>query len=101
MLKNLVMLLRSAELTHASEKFDFTTKEFGADKEVRSQELRRLRDGGQSARSSLNVIGYTVEYGSLNSLLYCLLFWETHDLFWEIISVSEKRMKNYLYCESY
>ena len=32
MLKNLEMLLRSAELTHASEKFDFTTKEFGADK---------------------------------------------------------------------
>ena len=67
MLKNLVMLLRSAELTHASEKFDFTTKEFGADKETRSQELRRLRGGGQSARSSLNVIGWrhTVEYGSL------------------------------------
>ena len=61
------MLLRSAELTHASEKFDFTTKEFGADKEIRSQELRRLRGGGQSARSSLNVIGWrhTVGYGSL------------------------------------
>ena len=29
-----------------------------------------------------------------NSLLYFLLFWETHDLVWEIISVSEKRMKN-------
>ena len=61
------MLLRSAELTHASDKFDFTTKEFGADKEIRSQELRRLRGGGQSARSSLNVIGlhHTVEYVSL------------------------------------
>ena len=23
-----------------------------------------------------------------------MLFWETHDLVWEIISVSEKRMKN-------
>ena len=29
-----------------------------------------------------------------NSLLYFLLFCETHDLVWEIISVSEKRMKN-------
>ena len=67
MLKNLVVLFRSAELTHASEKFDFTTKGFGADKEIRSQELRQLRSGGQSARSSLNVIGWrdTVEYGSL------------------------------------
>ena len=67
MLKNLEMLLRSAELTRASEKLDFTTKEFGADKEIRSQELRRLRGGGQLARSSLNVIGwrYTVQNGSL------------------------------------
>ena len=77
MLKNLVMLLRSAELTHASEKFDFTTKEFGADKEIWSQELRRLCDGGQSARSSLNVIGWrhTVEYGSLKlaSILFVVL----------------------------
>ena len=32
MLKNLEMLFRSAELAHASEKFDFTTKEFGANK---------------------------------------------------------------------
>ena len=31
-----------------------------------------------------------------NSLLYFLLFWETQDLVWEIISVSEKRMKNYI-----
>ena len=31
-----------------------------------------------------------------NLLLYFLLFWETHDLVWEIISVSEKRMKNYI-----
>ena len=30
MLKNLEMLLRSTELTHASDKFDFATKEFGA-----------------------------------------------------------------------
>ena len=67
MLKNLVILLRSAELTHASDKFDFTTNEFGADKEIRSQELRRLRGVGHSARSSLNVIGWrhTVGYGSL------------------------------------
>ena len=31
MLKNLEMLFRSAELTRASDKFDFATKEFGAD----------------------------------------------------------------------
>ena len=69
MLKHLEMLLRSAELTHghASEKFNFTTKKFGADKKKRIQELCRLRGGGQSARSSLNVIGssHTIEYGSL------------------------------------
>ena len=61
------MLLRSAEFTHASEKFYFTTKQFGADKEIRSQELLRLRGGGQSARSSLNVIGWrpTVEHDSI------------------------------------
>ena len=53
MLKNLVLLLRSAELTHASEKFDFTTNEFGVDKEIRSQELLQLRGGGQSARMQL------------------------------------------------
>ena len=29
-----------------------------------------------------------------NSLLYLMLFCETHDLVWEIISVSEKRIKN-------
>ena len=29
-----------------------------------------------------------------NSLLYLMLFCETHDLVWEIICVSEKRMKN-------
>ena len=29
MLKNLEMLIRSAELTHASEKFEFPTKECG------------------------------------------------------------------------
>ena len=28
------------------------------------------------------------------SLLHFLLFWETHDLVWEIICVSEMRMKN-------
>ena len=31
MLKNLEMLLSSAELAHALDKFDFATKEFGAD----------------------------------------------------------------------
>ena len=35
-----------------------------------------------------------------NSLIYFLLFCETHDLVWETISVSEKRMKK-LYCENY
>ena len=87
MLKNLEMLLRSAELTHVSEKFDFTKKEFGADKEIRIQELRRLRGGGQSARSSLNVIGWLIPLSTVhsNSLQYFLLFWETHDLVWEII----------------
>ena len=29
-----------------------------------------------------------------NSLLYFLLFCETHNLVWETISVSEKRMEN-------
>ena len=68
-LKNLVMLLRSAELTHASDKFDFTTKEFGADKEIRARSFVGCSAavGGQSARNSLNVIGWchTVEDGSL------------------------------------
>ena len=61
------MLLRSADVTHAPDKFYFTTKEFGADKEIRSQELRRLCGDSQSACSRLNVIGWrhTVEYGSL------------------------------------
>ena len=59
--------------------------------------LRRLGGGGQSARSSLNVIGWrhAVEYGSPQTRFFTfLLFCETHDLVWEIISVSEKRMKN-------
>ena len=37
MLKNLEMILSSVELTHASEKLDFATKEFGAEYEIRSQ----------------------------------------------------------------
>ena len=74
------MLLRPAEFTHASDKFEFTYNEG-----IRSQRsweivarpvpLRRLDGGGQSARSSLNVIGWrhAVEYGSLKlaSLLFC------------------------------
>ena len=32
MFKNLEILLRSAELAHASEKLDFATKDFGAKK---------------------------------------------------------------------
>ena len=79
MLKNLVMLLRSAELTHASEIFDFTTKEFGADKEIRSQEFRRLRGGGQKLEAAWMwmCVGWrhTVEYGSLKlaSILFVVL----------------------------
>ena len=58
------MLIRPAEVTHTSEKFEFITKKFGARWRVL---LSRLRGGSQSARSSLNVIGWrhTVEYGSL------------------------------------
>ena len=33
-------------------------------------------------------------YVTSNLLLYFMLFCDTHDLVWEIISVSEKRMKN-------
>ena len=35
-----------------------------------------------------------VEYLLRYSLLYFLLFSETHDLVWDIISVSEKRIEN-------
>ena len=63
------MLLRSTELTHTSEKFDFTTKEFGTGKEIRSQELQpgAAVANQLSVHSSLKVIGWrhTVEYGSL------------------------------------
>ena len=64
------MLIRLAKLTHTSEKKlnlqrrnSELAKKFGARRRVL---LRRLRGGGQSARSSLNVIGcrHTVEYGS-------------------------------------
>ena len=60
------------------------------------QTLRRFRSGGESAHRSLDVIGWrtTVEYDSLKLALMLWLFWESHDLFWEIISVSEKIMKN-------
>ena len=59
------------------------------------QTLRRFRSGGESAHRSLNGIGWrhTVEYGSLKLALILWLFWEPHDLVWEIISVSEKIMK--------
>ena len=42
------MVIRPAELTHAWEKFEFTTKEFGAEKfgAGRQVPLRRLRGGG-------------------------------------------------------
>ena len=114
MLKNLVMLLRSAELTHASDKFDFTTKGFGADKEIRSQELRQLRGGGQSARSSLNVIDWrhTVEYGSLklastvsvvlgnpwfslgnNYLVFLKREWKT--VLWKLLTMFSKKWRRW------
>ena len=39
---------------------------------------------------------FTVTFArSLVRGFYTLLFCETHDLVWEIISVSEKRMQNY------
>ena len=37
---------------------------------------------------------HTVEYGSLKLASILSVFLETHDLVWEINSVSEKRMKN-------
>ena len=96
MLKNLEMLLRSAELTHASNKFDFTTKEFGTDKEIRSQELRRCAAVANQLAAAWMWLAGAIPLSALhsNSLLYLLLFWETHDLVWEKNSVSEKRMKN-------
>ena len=39
---------------------------------------------------------HTVEYGSPQTCFYTLLFCDTHDLVWEIISVSEERMNNYI-----
>ena len=73
------MLLHSAELTHALQKFDFRkrnselTKIFGARGRI---PLRRLSGGGQSARSSLHVIGrrHTVEWGSLKLAYYTLCY---------------------------
>ena len=114
MLKNLVILLRSAELTHASDKFDFTTKGFGADKEIRSQKLRQLRGGGQSAPSSLNVIGWrhTVEYGALklastlsvvlgnpwfslgnNYLVFLKREWKT--VLWKLLTMFSKKWRRW------
>ena len=69
------MLFRPAELTHTSENLNLQrrnsepAKQFGAWRRV---PLRRLRGGGQSARSSLNVIGWrhTVEYGSPQTCFY-------------------------------
>ena len=74
------MLIRPAELTHTSENLNLQgrnselAKKFGARRRV---PLRRLRGGGQSARSSLNIIGWRhpVEYGSLKLafILYVIL----------------------------
>ena len=102
MLKNLEMLIRSAELIHVSEKFEFPTKECGA-------LAVALRGGyhfiGCAAVANQLTTAWMwlagampVEYGSL-ILVYALLFCETHDLVWKIIIVSEKRMKNCNYCE--
>ena len=69
MLKNLKILVRSAELTPRRNSIlqrrnSALTKKFGAERRV---PLRRLHGGGQSARSSLNVIDWrhTIEYSSL------------------------------------
>ena len=81
-------------------------KKFGA-RRPRWVPLRRLRGGGQSALSSLNVIGWRhiIVCGSLKlAFILVMLFCETHDLVSEIISVSAKRemrMKNCRYCEHY
>ena len=73
------MLIRPAELTrqrnlNLQRRNSELAKKFGARRRVL---LRRLRGGGQSARSSLNVIGWrhTVEYGSLKLafILYVIL----------------------------
>ena len=75
------MLLRPAEFTHASEKFEFTTKEFGASRAERSLRrcvvavARTTSSVGRRWPISSNVIGWrhAVEYGSLKlaSLLFC------------------------------
>ena len=56
------------------------TKKFGAERRV---PLHRLRGGGQSARSSLNVIGWrhTVEYGPLKLAYTFCYFAKTMILF--------------------
>ena len=51
MLKNLEMLFRWAELTHASDKFDITTKEFGADKKFGA---RSFDEGGLVPLKEIN-----------------------------------------------
>ena len=63
MLKNLEILIRPAELTHASKQLILQrrnaelSKKFGSGRRV-----RRLRAGDQSARSNLNVIGWCHTY---------------------------------------
>ena len=97
------MLLRPAEFTHVSDKFEFITKEFGASGAGRS--LRRCRCPyhfvGLAAVANQLAAAWMWLAGAMplntvhsNSLLYFSVFCETHDLVWEIISVSEQRMKN-------
>ena len=73
MLKNIEMLLRLSELTYPSDKFYFATKEFGARRWI---PLRRLRGGGQSASSNLNMISWrhTVEYLRFLKLAFILCY---------------------------
>ena len=102
MFKNPEMLPRSDELTHASEKFDFAW--------IRSL-LRNSEPGGgyhfvgcaavanQLAAAWMRLAGaIPLSTVHSNSLLNFMLFCETLDLVWEIISVSEKRMKNSYCC---
>ena len=98
--KQLEMLFRPAELTHTSEKFEFTTKEFGARSTIRSPAAgttssvaRRWPISSQQLECDWLAPYCWVRFTS-NLLLYFMLFCDTHDLVWEIISISEKRMKN-------
>ena len=91
------MLIRSAELTHASEKFDFATKKCGTGRGLRGgyHFVGCATVANQLAAAWMWLAGaLPLSLAHSNSLLYFLLFCETHDLVREIVIVSEKRMKN-------